>query len=110
MLSRYEINELHLEVWKRMYAMQEAGLPISNDDQVRLMEELGPKLAQERRYAGTVRVIVVENRHANVSFPKDLFRGPFDQRWGWKDEWCGPVWLGSTLESLVNDGVPFHML
>jgi len=80
MLSRYEINELHLEVWKRMYAMQEAGLPISNDDQVRLMEELGPKLAQERRYAGTVRVIVVENRHANVSFPEDLFRGPFDQR------------------------------
>src|SRR5438034_2845525 len=27
-------------------------------------------------------VIVVENRHANVSFPEDLFRGAFDQRWG----------------------------
>jgi hypothetical protein len=110
MLSCYEINELHLNVWKRLYAIQEAGQPISNNDQFRLLEELGPELALERRYAGTVRVIVVENRHANVPFPEDLFRGPFDQRWGWRDEWCGPAWIGSELESLVGEGVPFHML
>jgi hypothetical protein len=52
MLCRCEINELHLEVWKRMYAMQEAGQSISNSDQFRFMEELGPKLAQQRRYGG----------------------------------------------------------
>ena len=110
MLSRYEINELHLEVWKRMYAQQEAGQPIRHDDQFRLIEELAPSLGQSRRHAGTIRVIVVENRYARVPFPQDLFCGPFDQRWGWKDEWCGPEWIGSALESLGNEGVPFHML
>jgi hypothetical protein len=110
MLSRYEINDLQLEVWKRMYAQQEAGHEVCHDDQVRLMEQLAPAYAQSRRYAGTVRVIVIENRYARVPFPEDLFRGPFDQRWGWKDGWCGPVWIGSTLESLATEGVPFHML
>ena len=44
------------------------------------------------------------------SIPEDLFRGPFDQRWGWKDDLCGPVWIGAELEALYQSGVPFHML
>jgi hypothetical protein len=63
------------------------------------------------RFEGTVRVIVIENRHRRVPFPKDLFRGPFDQRWNWEEEWCGPQWIGDTLREIYeHEGVPFHML
>jgi hypothetical protein len=110
LLARYELSELHLEVWRRLYAMQEAGQEVSPRDQFRLLNELGPALYEARRFEGTVRVIVIENRHARIPFPQELFRGPFDQRWGWQDDWCGPLWLGSTLDELYAQGVPFHML
>lgn len=109
MLSRWELSELDLEVWKRMYAKQEAGEPI--DNQFDLLNELGPALRESRRFAGTVRVIAIENRHRRVPLPEGLFRGPFDQRWGWKDGWCGPTWIGDELRMLYEQGgVPFCML
>ena len=110
MLARYELNELHLEVWKRQYARQEAGQTATTQDRFQLLSELAPTLAGSRRFTGTVRVIVIENRYARLPFPKDLFRGPFDQHWGWKDQACGPVWIGETLGELYREGVPFHML
>ncbi|MGJ5814876.1 hypothetical protein [Paludibaculum fermentans] len=110
MLTYYQLSELHLEVWRRLYAMQEAGRPVDTHGQFRLLNELAPILQGSVRFPSTVRAIVVENRHARIPFPKDLFRGPFDQRWGWSHGWCGPTWLGATLEALYEDGVPFHML
>jgi hypothetical protein len=109
-LARYSLNELHLEVWKRLYARQEAGEAIDSRAQSALLEELGPTLRGSQRYAGTVRVAVIENRHARIPFPEDLFRGPFDQRWGWNDDLCGPVWIGTELEELYQGGVPFYLL
>jgi hypothetical protein len=109
-LSRYGLNELHLEVWRRLYARQEAGEVIEPTAQATLLEELGHSLRGSQRYAGTVRVAVIENRYARIPFPEDLFRGPFDQRWGWNDDLCGPVWIGAELEALYQSGVPFHML
>jgi hypothetical protein len=95
MLTHYQLSELHLEVWRRLYAMQEAGKPVQTNDHFRLLSELAPTLQESVRFPGTVRVIVVENRHARVPFPEDLFHGPFDQRWGWHDDWCGPMWIPS---------------
>lgn len=109
MLMRWELNELNLEVWRRMFAQQESGQPI--DNQFDLLNELSPTLRDCRRFAGTIRVIVIENCYRRVPFPEDLFRGPFDQRWGWKDGWCGPVWIGDQLRELYEqEGVPFYML
>ena len=111
MLMRYELSELHLEVWKRLHAIQESGQEVLPNDQFRLLNELGPDLGQSRRFAGTVRVIVIENRHRRIPFPEELFRGPFDQRWGWwGNEWCGPMWIGTESERLAREGVPFYML
>jgi hypothetical protein len=109
-LIHYQLSELHLEVWRRLYAMQEAGQMVNPQDQFRLLNELGPALNEKRRFEGTVRVIVIENRYGRIPFPQELFRGPFDQRWGWQGDLCGPVWLGSTLDDLYGQGVPFHML
>jgi hypothetical protein len=56
-------------------------------------------------------VITIENCHRRLPFPEDLFRGRFDQRWGWKDGWCGPIWVGDSLRALYeHEGVPFYML
>jgi len=110
MLTRYDVNELNLEVWKRLYTQQESGREVHPDDQLQIENELEPTLGQSRRFSGTIRVIVIENRHRRVPFPEDLFRGPFDQRWGWTDDLCGPMWLGEKLEALRKEGVPFEML
>lgn len=109
-LARYELNELHLEVWRRLYVRQQAGESLAPGESLRTITEIGSTFARSPRFAGTVRVIVIENCYARIPFPQDLFRGPFDQRWGWEGEWCTPVWLGTTLRCLNEEGVPFHLL
>lgn len=109
MLTRFRIRKLDLEVWKRRYAQQQAGQPI--DNQVDLLNELDPTFGQSLHVEETARVITIENCHRRLPFPGDLFRGHFDQRWGWKDGWCGPIWVGDTLSELYEkEGVPFYML
>ncbi len=44
-----------------------------------------------------VRVIVYDNPFARMPFSKDLFRGPFDERWGVDGEWMGSSCGGCTL-------------
>jgi hypothetical protein len=110
LLGYHALDKLHLEVWKRLYAKQELGETVEPGDQFRLLSELGPTFRGPRIQTPTPRVVVIENRHARVPFPSDLFRGAFDQRWGWNEEWCGPTWIGTALESLAKDGVPFYML
>ena len=110
MLSWHRIRKVDLEVWKRRYTQQEAGSPI--DNQFELLNELFPEYGQSLHSGEKIRVITIENRHRRLPFPEDLFRGPFDQRWGWNAEgWCGPVWVGDRLRELYeHEGVPFYML
>jgi hypothetical protein len=110
LLGHHAIDPLHLEIWKRLYAKQQSGVPLESGDQFDLLNELAPRFDRKQPPARTPRVIVIENPYARVPFPKDLLRGPFDQGWGWRDGWCGPDWIGTRLESLVKEGVPFDML
>jgi hypothetical protein len=110
LLGHHALDELHLEVWRRLYAKQESGEAVEPGDQFRLLSELGSTFERPRMRTPTPRVVVIENRYARIPFPNDLFRGPYDQRWGWREEWCGPTWIGTVLESLANDCVPFYML
>lgn len=111
LLTWYQLSELPLEAWRRTYGEQGSGKPVSTQNYYRHLQELYPTLGGLTRYCGIIRAIVIENRHARIPFPQDLFRGSFDQRWTWwKDEWCGPGWVGETSYSLYTQGVPFHML
>lgn len=110
LLTRYQLDDFRLEVWRRLYARQESGEVLDGSEQFHVASALAKTTPRTLRFEGTIRVIVIENRHARISLPADMFHGPFDQRWGWNEEWCGPVWMGNTLESLYNSGVPFHML
>jgi hypothetical protein len=110
LLGYHSIDPLHLEVAKLLYTRQQSGISIQFEDQFNLLNELAPNHDRTKPPARTPRVIVIENPYARLPFQDDLFRGPFDQRWGWRDGWCGPVWIGSELEAMAKDGVPFDML
>ena len=61
-----------------------------------------PDTAELRR----VRVVVYENPFARIPFSRDLFLGPFDERWGVDDEFMRRVYVGSeasAIESVLGE-------
>jgi hypothetical protein len=112
-LSDYALCDRALALWRQFSRRQAEGEVIPPGEGMRVLAEPHDNLPNAHQFAGTVRVIVLENPHTPAArrFPEDLFRGPFDQRWSaHNEELYGPVWMGSTLQSLYDDGVPFQML
>jgi hypothetical protein len=51
------------------------------------------------------RVVVIENPFARIPFPKDLFKGPFDEHWRWREDLNGKterVFVGNKLKKLED--------
>ena len=109
-LAHYELNDLLIEVWRRLYAKQEREGKVAPTDYFDLQTELGQDRPQALRYVGTIRVIAFHNPHARIPFPTNVFTGSFDQQWGLVDGCYRPIWLGSELGRLYNEGVPFVYL
>ncbi len=55
-------------------------------------------------------MIAIENPYARIPLPTELFVGPFDQRWRMDSGLLGVAFIGSELERLRLDGVPFIYL
>jgi hypothetical protein len=108
-LARYALNDFHLAVWRELAARQARGEQIAPGASLAVAAELQHSVPLTYRYENTIRVVVLENPHANLAFP-DVFRGPFDQRWTWEDGWCTPTWIGATAHECYASGVPFHLL
>jgi hypothetical protein len=108
------LSHWNLAVWRQLEARQRAGEVIRPGESLRVLSAQHEHLPDTFQFQGTVRAIVLENPHGEPAFPDDLFRRPFDQRWKESPDGelygLGPVWIGSTLEALYADGVPFHML
>ena len=47
-----------------------------------------------------VRVVVYENPFARIPLSRDLFRGPFDERWGVEGEFVRRVYVGSEVAAI----------
>ena len=47
-----------------------------------------------------LRTIVYENPHAAKPLPRDIFAGPFDERWGQSGNYIAPVYTGADLAKL----------
>ena len=47
-----------------------------------------------------LKAIVFENPHARKPLPRDIFVGPFDERWGLSGDYIAPVHTGSELAKL----------
>jgi hypothetical protein len=112
-LSDYLLCDRTLAIWRQLAERQAGGEVIPPGESIRVLAKQHATLPNTQQFAGTVRVIVLENPHTPAArrFPEDLFRGPFDQRWGaYNEDLYGPVWIGSTLEAFYGDGVPFQML
>jgi len=109
-LREYALSDRTLAIWRQLVARQEAGEAIRPGESMRILGDQQETLPRTFQYRGTVRVVVLENPHARIKFPIQLFRGPFDQRWAQVGDWYGPTWVGETLSDLHRDGVPFRML
>jgi len=111
-LAPYRLNHLWLEVWKRLDAKRQRGEIVETSDQFDLLQQLSPDGTANYSYEGTIRTVVLENPYARVPFPHHLFVSPFDQRWSMNKEtgWFRLAFMGSELERLKRDGVPFIYL
>lgn len=65
--------------------------------------EVRMKLQKNHKVRSVLQVVVIENPFAQMSFPEDLFNGPFDERWRWIEKQSGKserVFVGSKLKEL----------
>lgn len=82
---KFEIEKIELE--------EQRGL--SWEDLVALLEK--HRTAYERK---VLRTIVYENPHARNKLPRDVFVGPFDERWGQSGDYIAQVYIGDELAKL----------
>lgn len=93
-LERFPIGqkELQITVEQKELAEQRS---LSLDEH---LEMLGANRASYERQV--LRVIVYENPHAKKPLPRDIFTGPFDERWGHSGAEIGPIFRGPKLQRL----------
>ena len=72
----------------------------SIDEMLALIEEQYPRFALDERRLG---VIVWENAFARIPLSRELFQGPFDERWGVDGNEQGVVFCGTKLAELKTD-------
>jgi hypothetical protein len=109
-LMRYRLDEFQVAVWRELLSRQTSGEVLRPGASMDVMARLQHTTPVTYRFEGTIRVVVIENPHARIPFPRDVFRGPFDQRWTWQGEWCQPTWIGDTAARCFQEGVPFDLL
>lgn len=109
-LTPYRLNHLWLDVWRELDARQKRGEAIDVRDQFDLLQQFSEKTPNRFSHEGTIRVVAIENPYARIPLPRELFVGPFDQRWRMDGGLLGVAFIGSELERLRQDGVPFIYL
>jgi hypothetical protein len=94
-------------VWRRLDAKRQRGEAIQPSDQFDLVAQVESEGIIGNSYEGTLRAIVLENPHARIAFPDDLFAGAFDQHWRMESNCFQLSFIGSELQRLKSEGVPF---
>lgn len=95
------------------------------DDQIKLLPADYDEVAEavnafknnlELRQRGIVakkapRVVVYENPHANIHLPRDIFNGPYDERWGKVEEGgIGKVFEGKLIRETLQQNFEAYAL
>lgn len=109
-LCPYRLNHLWLDVWRALDAKQRRGEEVTVVDQFDFLQQFSSERPVTYSYEGTIRMIVLENPYARIPLRTNLFRGPFDQRWCMRSGLFGVSFIGSELELLREEGVPFVYL
>lgn len=109
-LTTYRLNNLWFDTWRVLDARRQRGKEVKVEDQFEVLQRLSLERPVTYSFEDTIRTIVLENPHAAVPFPAELFTGPFDQKWRTESDWFSLAFLGSELARLKSDGVPFIYL
>jgi hypothetical protein len=109
-LSPYRLNHAWLEVWRKLHAKKQKGEEIKPSDESDLLHQVESEGIMGYSYDGTIRTVVLENPYARNPFPPDLFVGPFDQHWRMESGYFYLSFMGSELQRLRTEGVPFIYL
>jgi len=95
-LERFNVgqHELQIEV-ERKERTEQRSLPLT--------EHLAMLEKNHEAYSRRVlRTIVYENPHARKPLPRDIFVGPFDERWGQEGDVIKRVFIGPELRKLTD--------
>lgn len=110
-LAPYRLDQVWLEVWRRLSEKKRRGEVLRPSDQFDLAQQVSDEFVGSRYlYQGTIRVTVLENPYGRIAFPPDLFTGPFDQRWRLESDRFRVCFMGAELTRLKQSGVPFIYL
>lgn len=93
-LQRFPIGQKEFNIELAQIEKEEQRI-IELDEHLRMLAE-----HRESYDRQVLRAIVYENPHATNPLPRDIFVGPFDERWGQEDEVIKPVVVGIELEKL----------
>lgn len=93
-LERFAVgqSELQIAVERKERAEQRS---LSWEEHLEMLE--ADRVAYERR---VLRTMVYENPHAANKLPRDIFTGPFDERWGQHGDVIKQVFIGEELKNL----------
>ncbi len=90
----------NIDVEKAMQEeMTRQGRKFTGPESVKIRMEL----YESHHVRSVPRVVLVENPFARMPLPLDLFNGPFDERWRWREDLNGKVeriFVGSKLKEL----------
>ena len=96
-LTRYPLREKQVRITINERE-SELGRRLTIEEQMELYEAVDP--AEHRR----VRVVVYENPYARMPLTRELFRGPFDERYGVDGEFIRRIYVGDEIER-INDAL-----
>jgi hypothetical protein len=108
--SAFRLDYLWIAASRELAAKEKRGEELLFSDQFEILQRLAPEIEPRYSYEGTIRAIAIENPNARISLPFSLFTGPFDQRWSTRAGTPQVASIGSELQRLQADGVPFVLL
>ena len=91
--------------WEKMLDLEVANLgrALTDEETYHLITRF---MAENPDHGKTImRALVFEHPHADHQLPRDIFTGPYDERFGRDGDHMVPVFVGSELQKLKDAGV-----
>jgi excisionase family DNA binding protein len=95
-LERFTVGQSELQIAVERQELVEQRV-LSIEEHLKILAD--NRDAYSRR---VLRTIVYENPHANKPLPRDIFVGPFDERWGQEGDLIRQVFIGAELRKLTE--------
>lgn len=96
-LSKYPVRQRRLEIAIEKRAKQ-FGRKLAEDEYQSVFASV-----PSGKDDSALRVVVYENPYARIPLRRDLFRGPFDERWGTDGQELRRVFVGADLTQLEQE-------